>query len=83
MPKSNGKLRPLGIPTLRDRALQHLLNLVLEPIVESKNDPHNFGFRPYRSAKHAIALLRTNLKTIDSDKTLVLMSKINQENKIN
>jgi RNA-directed DNA polymerase len=83
IPKSNGKLIPLGIPTLRDRALQHLLNLILEPIVESKNDPHNFGFRPYRSAKHAIASLRANLKTIDSNKTLILMSKINQKNKLN
>jgi retron-type reverse transcriptase len=51
--------------------------------VESRNDPHNFGFRPYRSAKQAIAALRTNLKTINSDKTSILMSKINQENKLN
>jgi retron-type reverse transcriptase len=51
--------------------------------VESKNDPHNYGFRPYRSAKNAIAALRANLKTIDSDKTLPLMSKINQLNNLN
>ena len=81
--KSNGKLRPLGIPTIHDRALQYLLNLILELIVESLNDTHNFGFRLYRSTKHAIAYLRANLRTIDSNKTLVLMSKVNQDNNLN
>lgn len=51
--------------------------------MECRNDPHNFGFRPYRSAKQAIAALRTNLKTVDPTKTGILMSKNNQENNLN
>lgn len=51
VPKSSGKLKPLGIPTIENRTLQHLLNLILEPLVEMTGEPHSFGFRPYRSAK--------------------------------
>ena len=53
--KSNG--RPLGIPTMRDRAVQTLWNLALAPIAECTGDRHSYGFRPYRSTKDAIQML--------------------------
>lgn len=65
IPKGEGNVRPLGIPTLLDRSLQHLINLILEPLVEMTGEPHSFGFRPNRSAKQAVAKLRANLRTRD------------------
>ena len=52
--KSNGKLRPLGIPTMKDRAMQALYLLALDPIAETTGDPNSYGFRKGRSAADAI-----------------------------
>ena len=55
IPKSGGKLRRLGIPTVADRVVQAALKLVLEPIFEADFQPVSYGFRPKRRAHDAIA----------------------------
>ncbi len=54
IPKRSGKMRPLSIPTMRDRAMQALYKLALEPVAETRADPNSYGFRKYRSAADAI-----------------------------
>ena len=55
IPKANGKVRWLGIPTMADRVVQASLKLVLEPIFEADFQPSSYGFRPRRRAQDAIA----------------------------
>ena len=54
IPKPNGEKRPLGIPCMIDRIIQQMFKRVLEPICEAKFYEHSYGFRPLRSAKHAL-----------------------------
>lgn len=55
VPKKNGKVRYLGIPTLRDRVAQMALKLILEPVFEADFYPSSYGYRPGRRAQDAIA----------------------------
>lgn len=55
IPKPDGRLRPLGIPTIWDRMVQQSILQVLEPICEAKFSEHSYGFRPNKSAENAMA----------------------------
>ena len=73
LPKTKNEKRPLGIPTLLDRALQALVLLGIDPIVEQISDVHSYGFRKFKSINNAIQRLRTLLIRKDSPKFIYKM----------
>jgi len=60
--KSNGKMRPLGIPTIKDRVIQMACKMVIEPIFEADFENTSYGSRPKRSAGNAVQNIKENLK---------------------
>jgi RNA-directed DNA polymerase len=72
IPKQDSdKLRPLGIPTMLDRALQALIALSIDPIVEEISDRHSYGFRKNRSAHDAVNRVRSLLDKQTSPKYIL------------
>ena len=71
IPKKNGKMRPLSIPTMTDRAMQTLYKFSLEPIAETYADPNSYGFRIGRSTHDAIEQCFTDLNKEKSPKWIL------------
>ena len=98
IPKPDGKKRPLGIPTVRDRVIQMATKLMIEPCLEADFLPQSFGYRPKKSATDAAEVIRTSFikgfhhtveidfqnffGTIDHDKLMNLVEKRISDRKV-
>ena len=65
IPKGDGRMRPLGIPTVADRVAQMVAKLTLEPMVEPMFHPDSYGYRPGKSALDAVEAARTRCRRMD------------------
>jgi retron-type reverse transcriptase len=61
IPKPDGRQRPLGIPTVRDRVVQQACKIVIEPLFEANFQDTSYGFRPKRSATQAVQGVKEQL----------------------
>ena len=68
IPKRSGDKRPLGIPTVRDRVMQMLVKLALEPEWEARFEPHSHGFRPGRRCMDAIWQIWNSIRVLGTKK---------------
>ena len=62
IPKPNGGIRLLGIPTVNDRVIQQAINQILQPLIDPTFSVHSYGFRPYLSAHHAVRAVQRHIK---------------------